>query len=227
MQSLPDLVIVGAGGHATSVADVAVAAGHRIRCFVDPIRAGCSIFGIDIVASLGVAGSARGLSCVIAIGDNSARACVSRDLLLTYPDLIFPVVIHPAASISPFAHLGDGTVVMAGAVIGPATVVGRFCIVNTLASVDHDCLLNDFASMAPGSHTGGRVSVGERSAICLGAHLREGVRVGNDCVVGANSYVHGDLHDGVLVTGSPAKIRRTRNPDEPYLARPRRFDVPG
>ena len=219
-----ELVVFGAGGHAASVADAAAAAGHAIRCFVDPAREGDSLLGIEIVASVEAVGPAGSVACVIAVGDNSTRARISGELSMRYPGLRFPALIHPAASVSRFARVGEGSVAMAGAVIGPATVVGRFCIVNTHASLDHDCQLGDFASLAPGSHTGGRVSVGDRSAICLGACLREGVRVGRDCVFGANSYVHGDLDDGVLAMGSPARVHRPRYPSEPYLVLTRRSD---
>ena len=36
----------------------------------------------------------------------------------------------------------------------------------------------------------------------------EGVTIGKNCIIGANSYVKHDLPDNVIAVGSPAKIIR-------------------
>ena len=106
---------------------------------------------------------------------------------------------------------------MPGSVIGPNSQVGAFCIVNTGASLDHDSAMKDFASLAPGAVTGGRVEIGFRSAVGIGAAIKQGVVMGDDTVVGAKSYLNQDLPGGVIAYGSPAKVIRTRSPGEPYL----------
>ncbi len=65
--------------------------------------------------------------------------------------------------------------------------------------------------------TGGRVRLGERSSIGLGAILRDGIEVGADTVVGAGSLVLQSIPSGVVAYGSPAQVIRSRQPDEPYL----------
>jgi acetyltransferase-like isoleucine patch superfamily enzyme len=106
---------------------------------------------------------------------------------------------------------------MPNAVIGPNTKVGKFCLINTQASIDHDCVMLDYSSLAPSSVTGGTVQIGIRSALSIGATIKHGLKIGNDCVVGANSYLNKDLPNNQVAYGTPAKQVRTRNIGDSYL----------
>jgi len=119
--------------------------------------------------------------------------------------------------VDPTAQIEEGCVVMPQASIGPNTQVGKFCIVNTAASIDHDCLLNSYSSLAPGVRLGGSVTVGERSAVCLGAGVRHKTVIGSDTVLGGGSYLNDHLPSGVTAYGVPAKVIRKRLPEDPYL----------
>jgi maltose O-acetyltransferase len=70
-----------------------------------------------------------------------------------------------------------------------------------VAIITHDASLNQ--------HTGqtrlGRVTVGKRVYIGVGAILLPGTSIGDDSVVGAGAVVHGDIPPGSLVMGNPAK----------------------
>jgi maltose O-acetyltransferase len=59
-------------------------------------------------------------------------------------------------------------------------------------------------------HTGqtrlGRVVVGKRVYVGVGAVLLPGTNIGEDSVVGAGAVVHGEIPPGSLVLGNPAKI---------------------
>ncbi|MFN8093768.1 MAG: acetyltransferase [Vicinamibacteria bacterium] len=153
----------------------------------------------------------------MAIGDNWRRRETTLRAEALVPGIAFAAVVHARATVAPDVELGPGSVVLPGAVIVSGTRLGRGCIVNTLASLDHEGLLDDFASLAPGVVAGGRVQVGEGSAIGLGARLVHRVRVGRHSVVGAGSLVLDDVPDGVVAYGSPARVVRPRAPDEPYL----------
>lgn len=211
------LVIIGAGGHAVSVANVALSAGYTIRHFVDPKKAGSELLGYRVTSKAEFPEGENACSCAIAIGDNFAREKTYRELLEANPKLCFPPLVHPAATVSFFTGIGEGTVVMPGAVVGPHSNIGRFCLINTLSSVDHDGLMLDFASLAPGALAGGNVRIGRRSAISMGAVIRHGISVGDDSVVGARSYLNKDLESHQVAYGTPAKPVRARDPGDPYL----------
>ena len=209
------LIIIGAGGHATSVCSVAMSAGFEVVCFVDPARCGESLLGIEIVESVRpyLPGD---MSLAVAVGANFKREQVFGELGVS-PDR-FPPLIHPSAVVCTHAFVGNGTVVMPNVTIGPNSRVGAFCLLNTNSSIDHDCEMADFSSIAPGVNTGGDVRIGGRSAVSLGARVKHGVTIGADTVVGANAYVHGDLPDNVVAYGTPAKIVASRGRADGYLA---------
>ena len=200
------LIIFGAGGHATSVADVALAAGFTISSFVDPHKAGEKLLGFPILGTF--SGNPEQHFFFIALGENGDRAKARASEASAYPLDRFPALIHPAASISTFAKIGYGTVVMAGGRVGPNSIIGDFCVLNTCATLDHDCHLADFASVAPGAVTGGFVKIGRCSTVAIGAVVRNGITIGDDTVLGAGSYLDKDLPANCVAYGVPAKIIR-------------------
>lgn len=210
-------VIVGAGGHAVSVAEAVLAAGYGLVAFTSDRGVGDTLLGRPILNGVPDEHLAHGGIVVLAIGDNSTRQRVWEALQAAAQPGTFPAIVHPSASVATAALIGDGTVVMQGAIVGNGAVVGIGCIVNTGSVLEHQCQLSDFASLAPRAVTGGRVVIGKRTAVSIGATVKHGVAIGADSVVGAASYVHDDIPSGVVAYGVPARIIRQRRVAEPYL----------
>jgi sugar O-acyltransferase (sialic acid O-acetyltransferase NeuD family) len=216
-QKSRQLLIIGAGGHAVSVANVATSAGFTIRSFVDSNKAGQKLLGVDIIGNLEKISNLNSFFFALAIGDNAIRERVFNETTSKYGSLKFPALIHNSAVISDYSSIANGVVVMPKAVVGPSSTVERFCLINTHASIDHDCHMSEFASLAPGVITGGAVVIGNRAAISIGASVKHGIKIGSDVVVGANSYVNKDLPANTVAYGAPARIIRSRIVGEPYL----------
>lgn len=111
---------------------------------------------------------------VIGVGDNKARMREATSLEKKYK---FVSVYHPSSSVSRLAKIGEGTVVMAGAVVQAGAKIGRHVIVNTGASVDHDCIVGDFAHIAPGVHLCGGVEVGAGALVGVGSCAVPGAKI--------------------------------------------------
>lgn len=214
---LRPIIIIGAGGHAVSVANVALSAGYTIQHFVDKNKKGLHLLGFSIIGDIAELNKLDDFCFAIAVGDNAVRERIYNELTAAHSNLAFPPLIHASATISFYTSIGQGTVVMPHAVIGPNSKVGEFCLINTQASIDHDCVMQDFSSLAPAAATGGTVHIGIRSAVSIGATIKHGVRIGNDSVVGANSYLNKDLPDNQIAYGTPAKQIRPRNIGDAYL----------
>jgi sugar O-acyltransferase (sialic acid O-acetyltransferase NeuD family) len=166
------------------------------------------------------AASSGATALVVAIGDNSTRHRVLTDASARSPDLEPLRVIHPSAVIARSAEIGTGSIVMAGAVVSNGCRIGTGALLGTRASLDHDSVLGDFGSLAPGVTTGGGVRIGDCTAIGVGANVIHGVTIGSNTVVGAGALVVDDLPDGVVAYGIPARVKRSRDPDDPYLTEP-------
>lgn len=205
------VVIVGAGDHGVVALHVLRASGHDVIGFIDddPARRGTHVAGVPVLgdASWFDVPIEGGVDAFVAIGDNTARRRIAQTLRTTGVPGVR--AIHPSAVVMEGATLGNGVFVGPGVVIVTAVRVGDDVIVNTGATIDHDGILMPGSHVAPGVHTGGRVTVGEESLVGVGASLSAGVMVGPRSVVGAGSVVLDEVPAGVVVAGVPAKVLRT------------------
>lgn len=210
------LVILGAGGHAVSVADAALASGWGPVCFISQDGAGpASALGPVHASPDSIKLDTKFLA--LGVGTNHLRQKGFDTFGKAFPKSEIVTVVHPTAWVSKYAVVNPGAVILANAVVGPEAVVGKGAVINTGASLDHGSVLCDYASLGPGTRTGGDVSVGIRAMIGLQASIAQGTRVGSDTVVGAHSFVKNHLGNNVVAWGVPAKPIRSRLWDEPYF----------
>ena len=195
------LIIIGAGGHAKVIADMALKGGYDLLGFLDDTKVG-KVYGEYAV--LGKTSEcekyADEASFVIGIGNNTLRRRIAGEYALRYA-----TVIHPSAQIALGVMLGEGSVVMANAVINSAAAVGKHCIVNTAAVVEHDCCLADFVHVSPHATLCGAVAVGENTHIGAGATVIQLMKISNDAVIGAGAVVVRDVFEPGIYVGVPAR----------------------
>lgn len=204
------IFIFGAGGHAKVVIDLVEKQGlYKIALVFDDNLLGSekSYCGYPLAGGrlelLRQAYSPVLTKGIIAIGENSARLDLSKLLIGNGFELL--TAIHPSAQLGRGVSVGDGTVVMAGAVINPDVELGRAVVVNTAATVDHDCVISDGVHIAPGCHLCGNVKVGESTLIGAGTVVTPGVNIGNQVTIGAGSLVIQDIPNRAKVAGRPCR----------------------
>ena len=210
---MKQLALLGASGHGKVVADAAFAAGWQNVFFFDDAWPGVSMNG-----HWPVCGTTATLlkrlqefdGVLVTIGSCAVRWQKQQALQSAGARMV--TVVHPHAWVSPFARLGLGTVVMAGAIVNVDAVVGEANIINTGATVDHDCILGHAVHISPGVHLSGNVSVGACSWVGVGAVVRQGGRIGGGAVVGAGAVVVAPVVDGLTVVGNPARVLASRAP---------------
>ena len=187
-----------ASGHGKVVADIAECLGYSDILFFDEDAS------IKVCAGYPVNDFTKELpdgDVFVAIGNTENR----KKYMEQYHNRYFPVLIHPNATVAKSARIGDGSVVMAGAVINSDTVIGKGCIINTCSSADHDCIIGDYVHIAVGAHLSGTVNIGECTWVGAGAIVRNNVDICGYCMVGAGALVVKDIkHPGTYI-GSPAK----------------------
>jgi UDP-perosamine 4-acetyltransferase len=208
------LLLLGAGGHAKAVIEVARASGNTIVGLVAEAPASTHVLGVPVLGGDSDLPRLRaeGIEAIfIAIGDNATRHHLSRHVR----DLGFalPSLLHPSAIISPSSTIGDGVVAMPLAVVGAETLISDLVILNSAAIVEHDGRIASAAHLAPGAVLAGDVQVGERTLVGVGAVVRPGIRIGADAVIGAGAAVVADVRAGARVLGVPARARGWRSRD--------------
>lgn len=204
----PKLVVLGGGGHAKVVIETLRDAGaYEIVGFVDGLGAGEQLLGVARLGDDGIVADlvARGVSHVLpAVGGNAVRVRLAA--LARRHGLQLASAISPFAYVSRSATLGEGVLIVAGAVINAAVTIGDCVIVNTNASVDHDGSIANGAHIAPRSALAGGVSVGEQTLVGIGSTVLPRVTIGANAIVGAGSCVVSDIPSGAKAYGVPARI---------------------
>lgn len=113
--------------------------------------------------------------------------------------------------------------------------IGRYCFLNRYANLNHVkmgnyCSIGPFVLIGGEEHSIEHVSmsnllsdygvydciteIGNDVWIGTQSCIKQGVKIGNGAVVGANSFVNKDVPPYAIVVGSPAKIIRYRFPQE-------------
>lgn len=210
---MKNILVFGAGGHAKVIIDIIEKQGiYHISGIIDDNKSvqGNIVCGYQVIGSLEELPNIKKdiYGGIIAIGNNYQRAKVSSLITDILPAFKFITAIHPFTAIARCVTIGEGTVVMAGAVINTDSFVGKHCIINTRASLDHDNIIGDFATIAPNAVTGGNVKVGSFSTIALGANVIHGRTIGEHTIVGAGSTVVKDIPSYVVAYGTPARVIR-------------------
>ncbi|MFP7483456.1 acetyltransferase [Priestia filamentosa] len=202
------LLILGAGGHGKVVSEIAQLMKQWDEiAFLDDREDISEVLGISIVGKLADLPTLKSEYeyAFVAIGSNTARLKWTEKL--KQHAFKIPILIHPSSTVSGKSTIGEGTVIMAGAVINTDVTIGRSCIINTASTIDHDCILQDGVHTSPGAHLGGTVKVGERTWICIGATIINNIDIGCDSVIAAGAVVTKDVPSNVLVAGVPAFIK--------------------
>lgn len=191
--------ILGAGGHAKVVIEIAELAGYEISEVFDHDQTINNVLQYPVNNDIEILSQKNNV--FFALGNNENRKMNS----LKYNSADFNL-IHPSSVISKNISIGVGNVVMAGVVINSSVEIGNHCIINTSASIDHDCKIGDFAHISPAAALAGNVQVLEGAQVGIGACVKQNITIGKWSVVGAGAVVVEDVPDNCIVVGNPARV---------------------
>lgn len=195
------LLIIGASGHAKVCADIALLNGYRDIVFLDDDTSKEECLGFPVVGTISEYNKYKDRDFFIAIGSSQARTNIRNQL----KDVRIVTLIHPKAVVANGVQLGEGCVVMAGAVINSCTVIGDGTIINTCASVDHDCKIGAQCHIAVGAHVCGTVAIGNNCWIGAGATVSNNIDISQETIIGAGAVVIKDIFEHGTYIGIPAK----------------------
>lgn len=111
----------------------------------------------------------------------------------------FERVIHPSAHIEPDVSLGEGVVVLAGAIIDQHTTIGDVTFVDMGTAVCEDCHIGENNFISAGTTIGGQVTIGESNFIGLDTTIVNGITIGNNNQINAKTLIHKNLEDNTRV----------------------------
>ncbi|MET0026486.1 MAG: NeuD/PglB/VioB family sugar acetyltransferase [Candidatus Thiodiazotropha sp.] len=215
MSEKKSLVIIGSGGHAGCLRDIARLAGIQVMGFVDRTRpAGTPVLDLSILGGDELLQDesfiARHLFA-IGIGHPLARRRYGEWLQKQGAEL--PAIINPSSFVSPHAELGQGVLLMGMNAVNHGACIGDFAALDWQVTVGHGADLGKALFAGPGSRVAGDVVCGSETYLGLGCQVIEKVQIGKGCLIGAGATVIRDLPDHVLAVGSPARVIRENPPE--------------
>ena len=202
----PNLILVGAGGHANACIDVIEQHDqYRIMGLVGrPGEIHTQHFGYTVIATDDdLPQLAKEFQyAFVALGQ--IRFSEGRIRLfwhLTELGFQLPVILSPTAHVSRHATIGAGSIVMHGAIVNAGAKIGSNCIINTCAVVEHDSVVEDHCHISTGAILNGDVNIGTGSFVGSGTVIKEGVTLGKGCVVGMGLSVRHNQADNTRFVG--------------------------
>lgn len=150
----PGTIIVGAGSYGKVTSDIIRLMGRRIIGFLDDNPKGATFLDFPV---LGVCEDYKNFldaSFVVTLGDIYIR----EQIVNMIQGVNWFTPIHPQTTISTLGvKIGEGSVIMAGAIINPYAEIGRHCAINTNSVIEHDNIIGDFSHIFVGAQ--GNMSV--------------------------------------------------------------------
>lgn len=197
------LVILGFGGHARSVADVALDSGIQQLCFVDENARPNERFLTFAVQREWPDNLPEGWAVIAASGDGVRREAQGAEVLAR--GWALATVVAKSATLCIGVQVGEGSFVGRHAHIGPMAKVGQGCIINTAAIIEHESVVGDFTHVSVNTTVAGRSTIGSHCFIGAGATVVDGVAVADSITVGAGACVTRSLDTPGTYVGVPAR----------------------
>jgi len=189
-----EIVLLGAGSHAVSVADLVESTEKYaiIGLLDNRIRRGEVLLGYSYLGpfdnlSRWISRDRCFLVSVGQIGRPGIRVNLFDNLKILGARL--SILVSPHAYVSPRSSLDQGTAVFHGAVVNARASIGENCIINSQSLVEHDATVGSHSHIATGARINGGVTVGSRCFVGSGAVIFQGCQIPDDSIVPAGAIV--------------------------------------
>ena len=212
--ALKNIVVVGAGGFAREVAWL-IAELNRVKAqfqflgflVSDLSRLTDRDSRDQVLGDFSWLESNREVDALaLGIGTPASKMKVTSELVVRFPQLEWPALIHPSVQFDrESAQLGQGVVLCAGTIGTVNLLLGDFAMVNLLCTLGHEARIGKCAVLNPTVNVSGGVEIGECVLVGTGAQVLQYVRVGNGSTIGAGAVVTKDVPPGTTAVGIPAK----------------------
>mgnify|MGYP003114225940 CR=1 FL=1 len=208
------LVIIGAGGHASVLAEILLTEERKIIAVVSPdiIADGSPLIGMNRLTTDEALLTAYSPDQVELV--NGMGAIPGNDLhfrLFNYFSEYgyrFVSVISSNATISKYAKLADGVQIMTGAIVQTNASIGMNCIINSGAIIEHDCCIGAHNHIAPSATLSGGVITESQVHVGTGANIIQGIKIGEQAVVGAGCTVVRDVPIKQVIVPARSRVLR-------------------
>lgn len=208
------LAVIGGGGFAKEVREVAELLGHSVVAYFADKEGGSPLPYLGhpdaITAHAGAFDGA-----IVGFGAIDRRSLQRRKAMCRWLEaerVPTPSLVSPRSIVGPGASVADGAFVGHNVVLGPDCRIGRFALLNTGAAVGHDAAIGYCTILAPYSFVGGDSIIGDTTLLGAGARVLQGLTVGSDVVAGMGVSIFRKIPAGATVWPALPRVQARRAP---------------
>jgi len=108
-------------------------------------------------------------------------------------------MVHPKAIMEKNTTLGEGCIILSGAVIDQGVFIGPICYVDIGVTIGEDCHIGANNYFSASCVVGGSVKIGEGNFFGLNSTIVNDVTLGSNLMVNAQTLVHKNFTDNLQV----------------------------
>ena len=110
-----------------------------------------------------------------------------------------PKFLSKFSYVSSETKIFDGTIVMHHAIINADCKVGYNCIINTKSLLEHNVQVDNNCHISTGVIINGGSKIGSGTFIGSGSIIHENVNIGKECIITAGSVIKKNIKDGSVI----------------------------
>jgi sugar O-acyltransferase (sialic acid O-acetyltransferase NeuD family) len=189
----PNIVLIGGGGHCISVIDVIENENKfNILGILDSNInenniLGYQILGDDNLIPELVNQNTYFLITVGQIKNYSIRKNIAK--ILTENNAKLATVISPLAYVSKYAAIGEGSIIMNGAVVNAKATIGKNCIINTKSNIEHGVSIGDFCHISTCAVVNGDSFIGMGTFVGSNSTISNGLIIKKNSIINAGKFI--------------------------------------
>ena len=161
------LLIYGSKDFAATVAELVRHCGYEVAGMVDDYNSGPGILGNFDSVTQSHPPSEYGVAIAIGYSNISARWAAWEKIRSA--GYLAPALIHPRAYVADTARVGEGAMVMAGAIVDVRAEIGDLTVLWPNTCINHDSKIGFNTFVSPSATICGFVDIGPHSFIGAGA----------------------------------------------------------
>ncbi len=189
----PNIVLLGGGGHCTSVIDVVEQENkYNILGILEPNVQEAHVLGYPILGGDDLIPQLVGDNTFFLITVGQIKSYGIRQKLaniLEKENAQLAKVISPFAYVSKHSEIAGGTIVMHNAFVNADAKIGSHCIINTKANIEHGARVENFCHISTCAVVNGDSVVKRGTFVGSNATISHGVIIEKDSVIGAGKFI--------------------------------------
>ena len=189
----PNIILIGGGGHCISVIDV-IENDNKFNILgildsniKEKNVLGYKILGGDNLIPELVKENTYFLITVGQIKSYSSRKKIAEILFKNKAKLA--TIISTLAYVSKHAIIGEGSIIMNGAVVNAMTTIGKNCIINTKSNIEHGVSIGDFCHISTCAVINGDSVIENGTFIGSNATTSNDVSIKENSIIGAGKFI--------------------------------------